>query len=205
MKYIALESIEGGGKGTAIYELRKLLPDAVFVREPGGTPNAERIRSIAIGENVDDEPLNPISELLLFMAARVELLTNIVKPALDAGKTVISDRSFYSTIAYQGQTNPNEVKLLVDDVICPIAEPRYVIYLDVDVETSRLRASRRGALDSIEMRDDSFFKQARDRYLTMCRTHPEVFFKVDATRTREEVFADICAILRQIGVELPTL
>lgn len=203
MLYVAFESIEGAGKTTVLMKLRELFKEAVFVREPGGTPTAERIRSIAIGANANDEPLEPETELMMFMGARVELLRKVVRPALDQGKLVFSDRSYYTTLAYQGQATHGLAVGLVKSVIRPIASPNLVIYLDVDVATSRQRVSGRDALDKIEQRDDAFFEAARQNYLKNCHILPNKHIRVDATQSPEKVLADVLDALAAVGVVVP--
>ena len=139
--YIALEGVEGVGKSTVAAALTELIEDAghevVTVREPGGTPTGERIRHVVL-ETADE--VAPWTEALLFSAARAQLAHEVVEPALAAGKWVVSDRSVYSSLAYQGggrglgvaevrainepglgRTWPDLVALLSLDVVAGIA------------------------------------------------------------------------------------
>ncbi len=101
--YIALEGVEGVGKSTVAAALQDLIEEAghdvLIVREPGGTPSGERIRHVLL--DTDDE-VAPWTEALLFSAARAQLARDVVEPALEAGTWVVSDRSVYSSLAYQG-------------------------------------------------------------------------------------------------------
>lgn len=102
-RYIAFEGIEGAGKSTVAREVARHLADSgrevLAVREPGGTDLGERVREILLG---DGEPPAPLAEAALFAASRAQLIHTVVRPALEAGRWVIADRSAYSSLAYQG-------------------------------------------------------------------------------------------------------
>jgi dTMP kinase len=97
--FISLEGIDGSGKSTQAQLLAETLPDAILVREPGGTPAAERIRELLADPDV---PLGSFPELLLFLAARAQLIEEVIGPAIAEGRTVICDRFSDSSVAYQG-------------------------------------------------------------------------------------------------------
>jgi dTMP kinase len=105
--YIVFEGIVGSGKTTQVQKLvaymRSLGYDIIHVREPGSTPIAEDIRHLAQGKEWEGESMHPLTNAYLYTAARSQTLHTIVKPALDAGKTMISDRCFLSSCAYQGE------------------------------------------------------------------------------------------------------
>lgn len=198
--YIAIEGLDGSGNGTLLAKLRELFPDAVYVREPGGTTTAEKIRNLIL---FNDEPLAPDTEAMLYMAARQELLTKVVRPALNRGKMVISDRCYYSSLAYQGATgyaNMELVTSLVNLTVRGVATPDITFYLDIPVEVSRQRVAAGGNLDTIEKRNDDFFNAARSFYLKCHRVTPNKFRLIDATQTPEAVYAEVLAILTEVGV-----
>lgn len=197
--YIAIEGLDGSGNGTLIAKLRKLFPEAVFVREPGGTPTGEHIRKIILES---DPPVAPATEAMLYAASRHELLTTVVAPALAKGKDVISDRCYYSSMAYQGATgicDQSFVTHLANTTARNVANPQLVIYLDIPVEVSRARVACGGTADNIEKRDDAFFNAARAFYLRCHRTLPNKFRLIDATQTPEAVYSDVLEILKEVG------
>jgi len=199
MRYLAIEGLDGSGNGTLLMKLRELFPDAVYVREPGGTPVAEELRKIVIHS---DEPLHPDTEALVYMASRNELLRKVVAPALNAGKLVISDRCFYSTLAYQGATGHSNMTLINEvtaQTVRKTATPDLIIYLDIPLEVSRARVAAVGDLDTIEKRDDDYFNKVRDFYLRCNRTLPNKFRLIDATQSREKVYSDVLEILVEVG------
>lgn len=200
MCYIAIEGLDGSGNGTLIAKLRALFPDAVYVREPGGTITGEKLRELVIHS---EEPLHPDTEALLYMASRNELLRKVVAPALALGKMVISDRCFYSTFAYQGATGYSNMTMITDvtaQTARKAAAPDLIIYLDIPLEVSRARVAAAGALDNIEKRDDDYFNKVRDFYLKTNRTLPNKFRLIDATQTPDEVYSDVLDILTEVGV-----
>lgn len=202
--YLGFEGIEACGKTTVLSRLREEYPDFVYVREPGGTPMAEKLRTIAISVPEDGETMHRDTEALLFMASRIQLLSNVVVPALNRGATVVSDRTFYSSLAYQGAATRGEynsdISELVNRFIRPIVQPDFIIHLDVDVETSIRRKYGRGELDAIESRDREFFEAARNHFLRHCRTLPNKHIRVDATQSPEAVYDAVVAILKDKGV-----
>lgn len=200
MFYLAIEGLDGSGNGTLISKLHELFPDAVFVREPGGTQLGEKLRDVIIRR---DEPMHPDTEALLYMASRNELLRKVVAPALAAGKMVISDRCFYSTLAYQGATGYSNMDLIhgvTDQTTRKTATPQLVIYLDIPLEVSRARVAAVGELDNIEKRDDDYFNKVRDFYLKCNRTLPNKFRLIDATQSREAVLEAALDILKEVGI-----
>jgi len=177
-KFIVYEGIDGCGKSTNIKQVKKHLEDSYgvkvhVVREPGGTPVAETLRSIAKGENIA-EKIEDTTELLLMFAARSQLIANEIKPALARGEWVISDRFTSSTLAYQGYgrgISLDDINLLKNIVQGDFA-PDITFILDIDVETSMKRACRRGELDRIESSGKLFFEKVRFGYLKEASLDP---------------------------------
>lgn len=197
-KYIVIEGLEGAGKTTArdvIVDTLKTLGvgDMVFTREPGGTLLAEKLRSLVLDiRSVGDEVITDKAEVLMFYAARVQLVETVIKPALASGKWVIGDRHDLSTQAYQGGGRGIDQTLLTTlrDAVLGDFRPDLTLYLDVTPEVGLKRARARGELDRIEQESLGFFNRTRARYLELAKQDPRIR-TIDATRPLEEVVADI--------------
>ncbi|AST69168.1 dTMP kinase [Kosakonia cowanii] len=197
-KYIVIEGLEGAGKTTArdvIVDTLKTLGvgDMVFTREPGGTLLAEKLRSLVLDiRSVGDEVITDKAEVLMFYAARVQLVETVIKPALASGSWVIGDRHDLSTQAYQGGGRGIDQTLLTTlrDAVLGDFRPDLTIYLDVTPEVGLKRARARGELDRIEQESLDFFNRTRARYLELAEQDPTIR-TIDATQSLEEVVADI--------------
>lgn len=201
-KFIVIEGLEGAGKTTAqntvIQTLRtRGIADLVFTREPGGTPLAERLRSL-IKEGHPDEPLTDKGEVLMLYAARVQLVENVILPAMARGAWVIGDRHDLSSQAYQGggrQIDPVLLQTLRDTVLGDF-RPDLTLYLDIAPALGLQRARQRGELDRIEQQDLSFFERTRVRYLELAQNDPNTRI-IDAGQALPVVTAAIEATLNQ--------
>ncbi|WP_370597603.1 dTMP kinase [Plesiomonas shigelloides] len=201
-KFIVIEGLEGAGKTTAqntvIQTLRaRGIADLVFTREPGGTPLAERLRSL-IKEGHPDEPLTDKAEVLMLYAARVQLVENVILPAMARGAWVIGDRHDLSSQAYQGggrQLDPVLLQTLRDTVLGDF-RPDLTLYLDIAPALGLQRARQRGELDRIEQQDLSFFERTRVRYLELAQNDPNTRI-IDAGQALPVVTAAIEATLNQ--------
>ena len=201
-KFIVIEGLEGAGKTTAqntvIQTLRtRGIADLVFTREPGGTPLAERLRSL-IKEGHPDEPLTDKAEGLMRYAARVQLVENVILPAMARGAWVIGDRHDLSSQAYQGggrQIDPVLLQTLRDTVLGDF-RPDLTLYLDIAPALGLQRARQRGELDRIEQQDLSFFERTRVRYLELAQNDPNTRI-IDAGQALPVVTAAIEATLNQ--------
>jgi dTMP kinase len=189
--FITFEGIDRSGKTTQARMLAEALgDDAVLVREPGGTPVAERIRDL-----VKEDDLSPISETLLFSAARADLIERVIRPALEAGKTVIGDRYVDSTVAYQGGARG----LGIDQVeelnrwLTRNLWPDVTFLLDVD---PALASARSGELDRFEREGEALQRAVGEAYEELARRHPERYVRLDGTRSAEEVHRDVIARVR---------
>ena len=172
-KFIVLEGLEGAGKtsarDTVVAVLKELgINEFVFTREPGGTPLAEKLRQL-IKQGEGDEVITDKAELLMLYAARVQLVENVIKPALKQGKWVIGDRHDLSSQAYQGGGRGLDINLLMTlkQAVLGDFTPDLTLYLDVDPEIGLARARSRGELDRIEQQQIDFFQRTRQRYLQL--------------------------------------
>lgn len=201
-RFITVEGIEGVGKSTHIGVLAELIKAAghevLTTREPGGTPVAEDIRKLL--KDHGDEPIPEIAELLMMFAARSLNVNNVIVPALNAGKWVISDRFTDSSRAYQGGGRglPMATINQLADWVHGDTQPDLTILLDAPAEIGLARASSRGAPDRIEQEKHEFFARVRACYLTLAAAEPERFIVIDTCRSLAEVDADIRALAEQI-------
>lgn len=200
-KFIVIEGLEGAGKTTALQTVVQTLHAAgvtelVFTREPGGTPLAEKLRQLIKYET--EEPITDKAELLMLYAARVQLVENVIKPALAQGKWVIGDRHDLSSQAYQGGGRQIDQELLrtLKHAVLKDFEPDFTLYLDIDPAVGLARARGRGELDRIENQQLDFFQRTRARYLELVAADPKAVL-IDAGRQIGPVSADIQAAVRQ--------
>ena len=199
-KFIVIEGLEGAGKSTAIHLVMELLnqhgiQDVQATREPGGTPLAEQMRTL-VKEGHPDEPLTDMAELLLMYAARIQLVDNVIKPALASGAWVVGDRHDMSSQAYQGGGRGFDVNLMSNlrQTVLGDFRPDLTIYMDIDPKLGLARARGRGELDRIETMDISFFERARQRFLELSETDDAVCI-IDAGQSLENVSQSITEAL----------
>lgn len=194
-KFIVIEGLEGAGKSTAIKLILDVLNqrgiDPVTTREPGGTPLAEQMRAL-VKEGHPDEPLTDMAELLLLYAARIQLIDNVIKPALAEERWVVGDRHDLSSQAYQGGGRGFDKDLMLNlrDTVLGDFKPDLTLYLDLDPNIGLERARARGELDRIEQMQMSFFERTRARYLELAEQDDSII-TIDASQTLEEVSNDI--------------
>ncbi|MDV6315066.1 dTMP kinase [Idiomarina sp. HP20-50] len=197
-KFIVIEGLEGAGKSSAIASVVTHLQAkgimAETVREPGGTPLAESLRNLV--KKKWEEKVNSTTELLLMYASRIQLVDNIIKPALAKNRWVIGDRHDLSSRAYQGGGRQLGDELLqkIRAITLGDFEPDLTILLDVDEKKGLERARERGELDRIEEEDLAFFQRTRQAYLNIAAKDPSIIV-VDANQSMLDVHQ---AILRAI-------
>lgn len=200
-KFIVIEGLEGAGKTTArdtvVDELRQQgIEDIVFTREPGGTPLAEKLRDL-VKQGVENEKLTDKAEVLMLYAARVQLVENVIKPALARGAWVVGDRHDLSSQAYQGGGRGIDSRLMqsLRDTVLGDFKPDLTLYLDLPPAIGLERARSRGALDRIEQESLAFFERTRARYLALAEQDDSII-TVDASQTLPEVTASIRTALQ---------
>ena len=208
-RFVTFEGGEGGGKSTNLRMLAEALTKAgktvVTTREPGGSDGAEEVRRLLV-EGATDR-WDEISEALLHYAARRDHVMRLIRPALDRGDWVLSDRFADSTMAYQGYghglgRDPIETlhRLTIDDL-----KPDLTLILDLPVVTGLARAgSRGGDEDRYERMADGFHQRLRDGFLDIAAREPDRCMVVDATQTIETVQQAIrSAVADRLGVTWP--
>ena len=201
-RFFSLEGIDGSGKSTQIDMLIEALESegysVVKLREPGGAKISERIREILLDPGFKGVMADK-TELLLYNAARAQVIAEIIQPALDAGNIVIADRFAWSTYAYQGYARglgAEQVQRLTE-LTCDGCFPELTIVLDISVERGRARTARRGeAPDRLEQEKADFFERVRKGYLAAARDYPECVAVVDSDREKKQVFADLYKLVK---------
>ena len=200
-RLISLEGGEGAGKTSAIVAIRELLQarghEVVLTREPGGTPLAERIRELLL--NPREETLAPETELLLMFASRVQHVREVVRPALQRGAYVVSDRFTDSSYAYQADGRGLD-RALVEELERKVVglKPGLTLLLDLDVREGRARASGRDLWpDRIESEQDDFFERVREGFRKRAIAEPERFRVIDASQSPALVGASVSSAVVQ--------
>lgn len=196
-KFVVVEGPDGSGKSTQAARLASILRDVklevVEVREPGGTPLGERLRSVLLDPETGE--IDVRAEMLLYMASRAELVASRIRPALLRGACVIADRFVSSTLAYQGAAGGLDQSAIRDAAraACGDVNPDLVAIFDVDEPTA---AGRMGLLrDRMEARGSAYHAAVRRGYHEQAETEPETHVLIDAARSFDHVFADFLAVL----------
>ena len=211
-RFVTFEGSEGCGKSTQIAStltwLRSTGLTVHEVREPGGTPVGEKIRHL-LKHDADGDHMKPETELLLFAASRSELVRHLILPALARGEWIVADRFHDSTTVYQGYARG----LLMEDVAFinrfAIAkrEPDLTLVFDLDPAEARNRALRRarpvGQKDRLEDQDIKFYEAVAEGYRSLAKHQPQRVKLIDASGTREQIFARIQEEFRRAFPALP--
>lgn len=201
-RFITFEGIEGCGKTTQLLLLARHLRDrgvtVVTTREPGGTPLGERVRELLLDPKLTPVPL---VELFLLEAARAQLVANVIAPALEAGKFVLSDRFADSSLAYQGGARrlPRGTVERLNELACAGVVPDRTLVFDIDVELALGRARERPSTgpDNRRFEDEAlaFHRAVSEAYRELARAEPGRVSIVDAGGTPEEVHKRTLAAL----------
>ncbi len=203
-KLISFEGSEGSGKSTQIARLVAHLQQAgreiVSTREPGGTELGERIRDILLHKD-EGQGMCAEAELLLFTAARAQLVRTVITPALKRGAVVVSDRYLDSSTVYQGAARNLAAGPVaaVNGFAVGEVMPHLTVVIDVPTEVSlaRVRARSTGRPDRIEREDAAFFQKVRDAYLQLGKDWPQRVLVVDGTRPPDALEQQIWAEVQQ--------
>ena len=198
-KFITLEGGEGAGKSTQLKLLAGRLQaagiDVVTTREPGGTPDADALRSLLV--NGEPNRWSPAAEALLNYAARDSHLTQVIRPALAAGRTVLSDRFADSTRAYQGIAGLAGLDLVeqLDHTIVGPTQPDLTLIFDLDPAAGLERARQRGGADRFEKKGLAFHEALREAFLQIARDFPQRCRVIDALLPVDDVAEVIWSIV----------
>lgn len=196
--FFVFDGIDGGGKSTQISRLNSALAaikETIVCKDPGSTHLGEALRDLLLSKG--DMPIDMRSEMMLFSTARTQLVQEIVKPALAAGKFVILDRFVMSTIVYQGHAgklNPEDIRA-VNDFATDGLQPDHTFVLDipVDVAMERLGDTR----DRMESRGADYFAAVRSGFLAEAKSCDKCTI-IDATQTVDQIAAEIESIVKEI-------
>lgn len=190
-KLIVIEGLEGAGKSTAVQTLVELLSNkgirVLTTREPGGTAIGEQLRSIIKNPEYKDI-VDDKSELLLLYTARIQLLEELIKPALERGDWVIADRFELSTLAYQGGGRGLDIEMIrhLSSFCLAGFKPDLTLYLDISPELGMQRVHSRGQSDRIEQQGIEFFHRVYQTYMHYVSTAPKCML-IDASLPLLEV------------------
>lgn len=194
-RFITVEGIEGAGKSTQMDVIGQFL-DAkgirvVVTREPGGTLLSEAVRELLL--NPDNRGMSTDAELLLVFSARAEHLHKVIRPALESGDWVLSDRFTDATFAYQGGGRGIEAARIaaLEEWLQGGLAPDLTLLLDVSVEAGMARIAGRGQPDRFEREDREFFQRIRASYLQRAAAEPRRFRRIDATASLDQVSREV--------------
>lgn len=202
--FITFEGVDGSGKSTQTNLLATHLEDlgipVLKTREPGGPPIAEAIRHLLL--DTENGAMLPRTELLLYCASRAQHTGEWILPALSAGKTVICDRYFDSTFAYQGAARSldmEQIRILTEFATFNTV-PDLTFLLDIPVSEGMARITKRN-LDRLELEDNSFRELVRAEYLNLAKMNPNRFVVLDASLSPAAIHAQIIQkVLTRLGV-----
>lgn len=189
--FITLEGPEGSGKTSQLPSLadflRDLGYDVLTTREPGGTSIGDQIRQVLV--SLENQALKPRTEILLFLAARAQLVEEVIKPALRSGKIVLCDRYGDSTLAYQGYGHGLDLVTLRSmlDFATDNLKPDLTLLLDLDVEAGLQRKKKVDEWNRLDAYEVSFHKRVRQGYHALMTMEPERWRIVDASQSWEKV------------------
>ena len=208
--FITFEGIDGSGKSTQLRMLADFLKqagcDALLTREPGGTPVGNRLRGALLDAH---EEVDPLTELLVFAADRAQHVRRVLRPALEGGQIVFSDRYADATRAYQGAGRGFSPELIAEIIQLATEglKPDLTVIFDLSIEAATARTERRGngthRGDRLDAEDDDFHTRVREAYLQLARAEPERIKIVNSNQplevTQQRVKGIVIPFLRSRG------
>lgn len=203
-KFVTIEGCEGVGKSTLVKGLKRYFEengiDAVFTREPGGTPVAEKIRGLILDAQNDET--TPTTELLLYAAARAQHTEEMIIPAVNAGKIVVCDRYSDSTLAYQHYARglKGDVCRELNRIAERGAKIDLTIFLDLSPEKGFMRKGGADKTDRLESAGAEFHRRVYEGFKEIARREPDRFVAVDAEKPADKVLGAVIELLREKGI-----
>jgi len=204
MKFIVFEGLDGAGKSTLMKKVEGFLSTqsqkSIFVRDPGTTSLGEKLRQLILDPN--EKPI-PKTEILMYQAARAQLVGEIIKPKLQKGEWVLSDRFYSSTLAFQGQARGLERDDIhwLNNFASAGLKPDAVVFIDIPVEESQRRLNKRETAsgeskDRMELEDSGFHGRVREGYLRQAREDADRWLVLDGMRTPDELLQDVISYFK---------
>jgi len=200
--FITLEGPDGSGKSMQVPALTEFIHslgyEVLSTREPGGTYIGDQIREIIM--RMDNKSMHPRTEILLFCAARAQIVSEVILPQLEKGVIVISDRYADSTLAYQGYGHGVDLEVLRQllNFATGGLTPDLTILFDVDIETGlRRRQAGGGEWNRLDDYELAFHRRVRAGYLELAAAEPQRWVRVDATQTPQQVQLDLQKIISE--------
>lgn len=197
--FFVFDGVDGAGKSTQLDMFVQWLEqqdhDVVTCKDPGSTLLGERIREVLLGKH--EIPISMRAEMMLFTAARTQLIQEIVKPALKQHKTVVLDRYVFSTVVYQGHAgdlDPQEI-WTINRIATQNVFPDVTFILDVPIEVATKRLG--SSLDRMESRGNEYFEKVRQGFIDEAKLRPDGVDLIDATKSPDEIQADIRRLAKQ--------
>ncbi len=200
--FISMEGPDGSGKSTQIELLKNYLEDKgyeiVITREPGGTVISEDIRRIIL--NKEYKEMGYMTEALLYASARAQLVSEVIKPALEEGKAVISDRFVDSSAVYQGMARGLGVDTTykVNEYAIQGIMPQLTIHLDLPAKVGISRKKEQAELDRMELEAMDFHERVAQGYRKLAELAPKRIRTIDATMSIEDIHSQVVAYVEQI-------
>ena len=200
--FISMEGPDGSGKSTQIELLKKYFSEKgyeiIITREPGGTKISEAIREIILNKEYTE--MSYMTEALLYASARAQLVSEVIKPALEAGKAVISDRFVDSSAVYQGMARGLGVENVykINEFALQGIMPELTIHLDLPAEVGISRKNDQKELDRMELEAIDFHERVAEGYRKLAALSPERIYTIDATQTIEVIHKKIVDKLETI-------
>lgn len=204
--FITVEGIDGVGKSTQAALIEAVLDSAGYdvlrLREPGGVKISEQIRAILL--DPANAEMGDACELLLYEAARAQLVHQVIRPALAAGKTVVCDRFYDSTTAYQAFADglDRDMVFQANDLAVDGCRPNLTFVFDLPVEDALRRRSGRGAEDRLELKGLEFQERVAAGFRAVAADEPDRVKLIDAGGSIAEVFSGVAAELRSAGLSM---
>ncbi|MBS6467461.1 MAG: dTMP kinase [Clostridium sp.] len=199
--FVSMEGPDGAGKSTQIELLRAYLTargyDVIITREPGGTVISEAIRQIILNKEYTE--MSPNTELLLYAAARAQLVQEVIRPALDVGKAVICDRFLESSVVYQGIARGLGVEKVyaVNDYALEGLRPQLTILLDLSAEEGLRRKKNQAELDRMEAEGLQFHQKVVEGYRLLADREKDRIMKISASLPVDEIHAKIVSAIEE--------